>query len=207
MAVQTIVSNGGTDYTIQGQFSSYPIIVSIDNNLQVESVDFNRYGTDLTFTNTPSLGAIIAIQDVTTVTGEPLNSFIAVDSGTVIGGGGGSGISAEFALHALNRDEDGLLTYTKVKWDSDEEVDFANGEGIFVNGLEQLINGKLDDGTPMNAVQEGFVEPSREQWQTQSVHRKYEQSRFDNNKLYYYINSRGYLVARYNRDYTHSGPA
>jgi len=207
MAVQTIVSNGGTDYNIQGQFSSYPIIVSIDNNLQVESVDFNRYGTDLTFTNAPSLGAIIAIQDVTTVTGEPLNSFIAVDSGTVIGGGGGSGISAEFALHALNRDEDGLLTYTKVKWDSDEEVDFANGEGIFVNGLEQLINGKLDDGTPMNAVQEGFVEPSREQWQTQSVHRKYEQSRFDNNKLYYYINSRGYLVARYNRDYTHSGPA
>lgn len=207
MAVQTIVSNGGTEYTIQGQFSGSPIIVTVNNIVQVESVNFSRYGTDLTFTSAPALGAVIAIQDVTGVTGEPLNSFIAVDSGTVIGGGGGSGISAEFALHALNRDEDGLLTYSKVKWDSDEEVELANGEGIFVNGLEQLINGRLDDGTPMNAVQEGFVEPSREQWQTQSVHRKYEQYRFDNNKLYYYINSRGYLVARYNRDYTHNGPA
>lgn len=208
MAVQTIVSTGASSYTIQNSFSGQPIILTVDNVTQVETVNFTRYGTVLTFTNPPAPGDVIAIQDVVGVQGEPLSSFIAVDGGTVIGGGGGtSGISADFAMHSLNRDDEGLLTYTKVKWDSNEEVDLANGEGIFVNGLEQLLNGKLDDGTPMNAVQEGYVEPSREQWQTQSVHRKYEQTRFDNNKLFYFINSRGYLVARYNRDYTHTGPA
>jgi hypothetical protein len=208
MAVQTIVSTGATDYTIQNQFSSQPIIMTVDNVTQVETVDFTRYGTILTFTSPPAPGLVIAIQDVAGVTGSPLSSFIAVDGGTVIGGGGGtSGISADFAMHAFNRDADGLLTYTKVLWDSDEPVELANGEGIFVNGLEQLLDNRLDDGTPMNSVQEGYVEPNREQWQTQSVHRKYEQTRFDNNKLFYFINSRGYLVARYNRDYTHTGPA
>jgi len=210
MAVQTIVSTGANSYTIQNQFSGQPIILTVDNVTQVETVNYTRYGTVLTFTNPPQAGDVIAIQDVSGVQGEPLSGFIAVDGGQVIGGGGGSGgggISAEFAMHSLDRDADGLLKYTKVKWDSNESVELANGEGIFVNGLEQLLNGKLDDGTPMNAVQEGFVEPGREQWQTQSVNRKYEQTRFDNNKLFYFINSRGYLVARYNRDYTHTGPA
>ena len=203
MAVQTIVSTGATSYTIQNQFSGQPIILTVDNVTQVETVNYTRYGTVLTFTNPPTAGDVIAIQDVSGVVGEPLSGFIAVDGGTVSGGG----IGAEFAMHALDRDANGLLKYTKVKWDSNEEVELANGEGIFVNGLEQLLNGKLDDGTPMNAVQEGYVEPAREQWQTQSVNRKYEQTRFDNNKLFYFINSRGYLVARYNRDYTHTGPA
>jgi len=204
MAVQTIVSTGATSYTIQNQFSGQPIILTVDNVTQVETVNYTRYGTVLTFTNPPTAGDVIAIQDVSGVVGEPLSGFIAVDGGTVTGG---SSIGAEFAMHALDRDANGLLKYTKVKWDSNEEVELANGEGIFVNGLEQLLNGKLDDGTPMNAVQEGYVEPAREQWQTQSVNRKYEQTRFDNNKLFYFINNRGYLVARYNKDYTHTGPA
>ncbi len=207
MAVQTIVSTGATTYQMQSQFSGAPIIITVDNVTQVETLNYTRYGNDLTFLTVPNAGQVIAIQDQAGVQGEPLSSFIAVDGGTVQGTGGGGGISAEFAMHALNRDADGKLTYSKVKWDSNESVEFANGEGIFVNGLEHLLDSKLDDGTPMNAVQSGYVEPSRESWQTNSVHRKYEQQRFDNNKLFYYINSRGYLVARYNRDYTHTGPA
>ena len=88
MAVQTIVSTGATDYTIQNQFSGQPIIMTVDNVTQVETVDFTRYGTILTFTSPPAPGLVIAIQDVAGVTGSPLSSFIAVDGGTVIGGGG-----------------------------------------------------------------------------------------------------------------------
>jgi hypothetical protein len=38
---------------------------------------------------------------------------------------------------------------------------------------------------------------------TDTSHRKYDQVRFDNQKLFYYINAQGYLVARYGADYTY----
>jgi hypothetical protein len=42
---------------------------------------------------------------------------------------------------------------------------------------------------------------------TNLKNRQYEQVRFDNVKLTYYINSRGFLVARYLNDYNYTGPA
>ena len=192
-------------HNVQSSIPEHLFIITVDNVTQVETLNYTRYGNDPIFN--PNAGQVIAIpRSSRSLQGEPFRSFIAVDGGTVPRYRWWRRNSAEFFLRP-NRDADGKLTYSKVKWDSNESIEFANGEGIFVNGLEHLLDSKLDDGTPMNAVQSGYVEPSRESWQTNSVHRKYEQQRFDNNKLFYYINSRGYLVARYNRDYTHTGPA
>lgn len=49
----------------------------------------------------------------------------------------------------------------------------------------------------------GIINIRREN--TNLKHRKYEQVRFDNVKVNYYINSRGFLVARYLNDYDYSG--
>ena len=39
---------------------------------------------------------------------------------------------------------------------------------------------------------------------TNLKHRKYEQVRFDNQKLTYYMTEDGFLVARYGQDYTYT---
>jgi hypothetical protein len=51
---------------------------------------------------------------------------------------------AEFAMHALSRDANGLLTYTKVLWaNTAESVNITNmtGKGFAYNGMEEFING------------------------------------------------------------------
>jgi len=115
-----------------------------------------------------------------------------------------SAVGAELAMHALKRDEDGLLTYTKVKWDSDEEIAMTTGDGFAFTGVEEFVEGINIDGVVANAVQ--FGTDSEGSQLTNYQHKNYEQVRFDNQKLFYFINDQGFLVARYQRDYSHSGP-
>ena len=116
-----------------------------------------------------------------------------------------STMSSQFAMHSLSRDADGLLTYTKVLWNSNEEINMSNGAGQAYTGVEEFIEGKNNEGEWHNKTRRIDSHPSAEV-KTDSKYRTYEQVRFDHQKLTYFINSRGFLVARYVQDYTHTGP-
>ena len=121
----------------------------------------------------------------------------------------GTDFGPEFALHGLDRDADGKLTYSKVLWDGTDAVTINSG-GFAFNGLEEMIEGVLPDGTPINTLQDGYqqgaadanggdpVTSSPAAHETNVAYRAFQQVRFDNNALTYFINSDGNLVARYN---------
>ena len=124
-----------------------------------------------------------------------------------------------FALHGLDRDADGLLTYSKVLWDGTDEI-LVNSGGFAFNGLEQMIEGVLPDGTLINTLQDGYQEGAADAGggdpvtsapathETNAEFRAMQQVRFDNNELTYFISSDGNLVARYNGPaYDYSGGA
>lgn len=114
-------------------------------------------------------------------------------------------ISNEYAMHALNRDVNGLLIYTKTKLDSNEEVIVNSGEGFGFNGFEGLAIGKASDGTTVqNMLQSDYDENTDAHYQTNAKFRKYQQTRFDPLKLFYFLNDEGNLVARYQQDYTYA---
>ena len=131
----------------------------------------------------------------------------------------GADFGPEFALHGLDRDADGKLTYTKILWDGTDAVTVNTG-GFAFNGLEEMIEGVLPDGTLINSLQDGYSEGAADAaggdavsaapavHETNVAHRAYQQVRFDNNALTYFINDDGMLVARYNGPaYDYSGGA
>ena len=105
------------------------------------------------------------------------------------------------AFHALTREDDGLLKYTRVYLASDESVQVADGSAFAYGGLEHLEENKLNNGDPVNESVRATAEVPTESWQFDKRARQYEQSRFDDNRLSYYINEDGWLVARYLADY------
>ena len=121
----------------------------------------------------------------------------------------GADFGPEFALHGLDRDADGKLTYTKILWDGTDAVTVNSG-GFAFNGLEEMIEGVLPDGTLINTLQDGYQQGAAEAnggdpvtaspaaHETNVAYRAFQQVRFDNNALTYFINSDGNLVARYN---------
>ena len=65
--------------------------------------------------------------------------------------------------------------------------------------------GKASDGsTVQNSLQSDFDESTDAHYQTNAQFRKYQQTRFDPLKLFYFINVDGNLVARYQQDYTYA---
>lgn len=66
---------------------------------------------------------------------------------------------SQFAMHALSRDSEGLLTYTKVLWaNTAETVDLTDGSGLAYNGIEELITGFSIGNTNFNLTREGDTE-------------------------------------------------
>ena len=114
-------------------------------------------------------------------------------------------ISNEYAMHALNRDVNGLLIYTKTSMDSTDTIDVNDGQGFGYNGFEGLAIGKASDGTTVqNTMQSDEDEATDAHYQTNAKFRKYQQVRFDPLKLFYFINDDAMLVARYQHDYTYA---
>jgi hypothetical protein len=117
-------------------------------------------------------------------------------------GGGGGSFSAnnytlgnDFTIHALYRDEDGMLNYTKIRSIDDEVGEFY----------------RLD-GTPYLDIATGLYdyveETTEEKSYTNHPQDKYQQYRFDSRKVSYFIDDDGYFVVRFNEnyDYTTEGP-
>ena len=132
-----------------------------------------------------------------------LSDFLSPSSSSVTGSGQVNQISDEYAYHALTRDADGLLTYTKVKLNGTESIELTNNDGFSYNGLEHMLEGQTPDGTPYNMWQEGTSETGKEAHETNIGNRNHEQFRFDNLKLFYYLNGDGKLVARYKQDFVY----
>jgi len=119
-------------------------------------------------------------------------------SGSILSVGLNAGLKTfaqqnDFYIHALRRDDDGMLYYTKVKTTDPVVADFHR-----------------KDGTPYPDFLEGadyVEETTEEKTYTNHIADKYQQYRFDFRRITYFIDSDGYLVARFgNYDYTTEGP-
>lgn len=109
----------------------------------------------------------------------------------------------EFAAHALTITDEGLLVYTKVKLNSDDSFNVTNGEGFAYGGLEDLEKNTMNDGvTNVNTSEKGISE-NLASYLNDKGNRSFDQLRFDKDKLTYYINSDGFLVARYLKNFTY----
>ena len=97
--------------------------------------------------------------------------------------------SNDFIVHALRRDEDGMLRYTKVGAGSTEIGDIYRTDGTQYPGFLDCID---------------YVEETTEDKSYKNnPHDKYQQYRFDFRNLNYFIDDDGYLVARINGSYDH----
>ena len=102
--------------------------------------------------------------------------------------------SNDFTVHALRRDADGMLYYTKARATEDAVFDFHRTDGEeytdFLQGTEYVT---------ANAGAKALSNDPDD---------KYQQFRFDFRNLTYFIDDSGYLVARLNKtyDYTTNGP-
>jgi len=109
-------------------------------------------------------------------------------------GGGALLVSQQnsFYIHALRRDADGMLRYTKVKSTETGVQDFHRLDGTaypdFLDGGD-YVEETTEVKTHLNHPQD-----------------KYQQFRFDFRRTSYYIDSDGYLVAKFgDHDYS-AGP-
>ena len=98
--------------------------------------------------------------------------------------------SNDFTVHALRRDADGMLHYTKAKSTEDEVFDFHRIDG---EGYEDFLQG-VDYVTADAGAKKLTNDPED----------KYQQFRFDFRNLTYYIDDNGYFVARLNKTYDHT---
>ena len=105
--------------------------------------------------------------------------------------------SDESAFHGLKRDEDGLLTYTKIPFRSNETVNLSDF-AIAYDGLDDLNTGRA------NEAQRGTQEENRDQYESNGGARAYDGARFDSNKVTYFMNDNGFLVARYFSDFSYN---
>lgn len=112
-------------------------------------------------------------------------------------GGGGGGGSVSWDFHAIKRDSDGMLEYTKVTGDDNDVIDLitqpkldSNGDPIFRTLDDYTIDA---NGNPI--IQDPDIDP-------------YYQYKFDSRSLSYFIDDDGFLVARMGQtyDYATNGP-
>tara|TARA_Y100001968_G_scaffold66481_1_gene57347 strand:- start:48 stop:413 length:366 start_codon:yes stop_codon:yes gene_type:complete len=98
--------------------------------------------------------------------------------------------SNDFTVHALRRDKDGMLHYTKARSTEDAVFDFHRTDGEeypdFLQGTE-YVTADAGDKKYSNDVDD-----------------KYQQFRFDFRNLTYFIDDDGYLVGRLNKTYDHT---
>tara|TARA_X000000368_G_scaffold139996_1_gene110134 strand:- start:12158 stop:12538 length:381 start_codon:yes stop_codon:yes gene_type:complete len=114
------------------------------------------------------------------------------------GGGGGGSVSWDF--HAVNRDADGMLTYTKTTSSDTDVVDLMSEPTLDANG--DMIFRTMDDYTVEEYGTNAGVAI------TKHANDTYYQHKWDSRSLSYFIDDEGYLVARMGSayDYNTNGP-
>lgn len=122
--------------------------------------------------------------------------YRASDTVTSNSGSDDGSLGNDFFIHALDRDEKGMLTYTKIRSINPTEIaDFTR-----------------KDGTPYLDIATGLYDYVEETTEEKSLYNspqdRYQQFRFDPRKLSYFIDDDGFLVLRFNEDYdyTTQGP-
>ena len=122
----------------------------------------------------------------------------------------GKTITSEYALHAMKRDDDGLLTYTKVNWYSGDTINMDNGEGTAYNSVGSFQTNEMEYASGPYGVGHNINDIPIEYNSTDDPRkantkfRNYEQHVFDENKATYFINDEGYLILRIGSEYTYS---
>ena len=113
-------------------------------------------------------------------------------------GGGGTSVSSnnytlgnDFSIHALRRDAEGMLRYTKIRSIDDETGDFFRLDG---SSYLDIATGAYD-----------YVEETTEEKSySNNPQDKYQQYRFDSRKISYFVDDDGYFVIRFNENYDYS---
>lgn len=94
-----------------------------------------------------------------------------------------------FYFHALKRDQDGMLHYTTVKSTDNEVINAFNMDG---SQIVDIMEG--NDYIQATTPEKSYLNNSND---------RYQQFIFDKRKTTYFIDSDGYLVARFG-DYDHA---
>ena len=122
----------------------------------------------------------------------------------------GKTITSEYSFHALSRDENGLLTYTKSNWYSGDQINMDNGEGVAYNSVGDFQTNEMEYASGPYGVGHNINDIPIEYNSTDDPRkantkfRNYEQHVFDENKATYFINDDGYLVLRIGSEYTYN---
>ncbi len=76
----------------------------------------------------------------------------------------GVNLTPETSMHALTRDDTGLLSYTRVNVNSTDSMQLSNGQGLAYESLEEFVSGTTASGVTQNAVPKGDSEVSRKKF-------------------------------------------
>ena len=110
----------------------------------------------------------------------------------------------EAAIHVLHRDETGLLTYKKVYVQGNETIELNSGEGFAFGSLDALLAGVDASGNNINESQWRVDESGQEYYEDNVGNRAFEQMSISRDKITYYLNSDGNLVARHEQNFTYA---
>lgn len=123
---------------------------------------------------------------------------MAINLSNLITSGSGSGTEI-YDFHALRRTADGMLIYTLEDTLSNSIINVFNEptDGVFAS-LNEDYTDALPAGRDRNNIN-GMGDLN-------SANDKYQQYRFENKKVRYFIDDSGYIVARLNANYSYTGP-
>lgn len=123
---------------------------------------------------------------------------MAINLSNLITTGSGSGTNI-YDFHGLKRNSDGMLVYTLEDTLSNSVIDVFNEpvEGVFAS-LNEDYTTALPAGRDRNNIN-GMGDLN-------DANDKYQQYRFEDKKVRYFIDDSGYMVARLNANYSYTGP-
>lgn len=123
---------------------------------------------------------------------------MAINLSNLIATGSGSGTSI-YDFHGLRRTSDGMLIYTLEDTLSNTVIDVFNEpvQGVYASLNEDYVE-SLPSGRQKNNI-DGMGDLN-------SANDKYQQYRFEDKKVRYFIDDSGYMVARLNANYSYTGP-
>jgi len=124
---------------------------------------------------------------------------MAINLSNLIGAGGSGSSTSIYDFHGLRRTADGMLIYTLEDTVSNSVIDVFNEpqDGVFASLNEDYVEA-LPSGRQKNNIS-GMGDLN-------SANDKYQQYRFENKKVRYFIDDAGYMVARLNANYSYTGP-